>query len=77
MNHYLEGYARSWLIEKIGYLTEEQKLVFNKMYSPENSERSIIDTIKNMSSDKLDWAMTQIENTLRKRANEQSTEKDS
>lgn len=46
--------------------SDEQQLMFRKMYCNENLELSISDVVDQMLDDKIDFALTQIERTLEK-----------
>lgn len=46
--------------------SDEQQLMFKRMYCSKNLELSISDAVEQMSNDKIDFALTQIERTLEK-----------
>lgn len=71
MNEELQQYARKCLKEKIITLSEAHQLLFKQMYSHNNLDLSIEEVIDNMNESKLDWAMKQVENTLKKLATKQ------
>ncbi len=64
MNKTIENMIRTELKKLMVHCTEEQQLLFKRMYSYDNLELPIEDVIDTMDVDKLDWAFTQIENTL-------------
>lgn len=66
MNNQLQEYARETLKQELSQCTEEQKLLFKRMYSHKNITLSINEVVDKMPEDKLDWAMQQVVNTLNK-----------
>jgi hypothetical protein len=64
MNSELEKFARASLIEDLSLCTDKQESLFRRMYSEGNLELPIEEVVANLSTDKLDWAMTQVRNTL-------------
>ena len=66
MNDKLETFARNELKEGLSKLPEKNQLVFKKMYANGNLEMDINDCVDLMPSDKLDWAMQQVERTINK-----------
>lgn len=70
MNNILETYARDWLRNNMPRLTDEQRLIFKRMYSHSDLSADMEKVIEAMPKEKLDWAMMQVENTLRKRKSE-------
>lgn len=47
--------------------SEEEQMMFKKMYSHQNLELPINDVVNNMDPSKMDWAITQCETTINKR----------
>lgn len=66
MNQQLQNYARQQLKEDLTQCTEAQQLLFKRMYSHDDLERSIDEVVNNIPEDKLDRAMDQVERTLEK-----------
>lgn len=66
MNHILQKFARDWLKEQLAKLPDSNVDIFKRMYSPFAIAAPIDRVIDQMPADKLDWAMTQVENTLKK-----------
>lgn len=66
MNEQLQNYARTQLKEGLSQCTEAQRLMFKRMYSHGNLSLDINGVVDAMPADKLDWAMRQVETTLRK-----------
>lgn len=66
MNGALEAYARETLKQGLAKLPEEHQRLFKRMYSHENLEAGIDDVVDSMSTDKLDWAMQQVQRSLDK-----------
>lgn len=57
--------AKKLLKELLTQCNEEEQLMFKRMYSP-NINLSINESVDIMSNDKIDWAITQVENTIKK-----------
>jgi hypothetical protein len=66
MNKKLQELARKTLKEGLSKCTDEQKLVFARMYYPNNIDLDYEVVVDNMPADKLDWAMSQVQRTLDK-----------
>lgn len=66
MNHLLQEFARRWLKERLSVLPERNQEIFKRMYSPFAIAAPIDRVVDQMPEDKLDWAMTQVENTVNK-----------
>lgn len=66
MNERLQNYARAILKENLMQLPESNQLLFKYMYSHKNIDADINDVIDNMSEEKLDWVMQQVQRTLDK-----------
>lgn len=74
INKQLEDYARSQLKDGLAQLPEAHQHKFKLMYGRDNGKRSVEDAIAlpiedlvgMMSADKLDWAMQQVDNSLKK-----------
>ena len=78
MNHILEKFAREYIITNIALLPEGHQKRFKQLYGrtaglksgvrsmEETLETPIEDIIDTMPTEKLDWAMIQIENSLKK-----------
>jgi hypothetical protein len=64
MNSKLEKFARASLIEDLAMCTDKQESMFRRMYSKGNLELPLEEVVANLSTEKLDWAMTQVRNTL-------------
>ena len=64
MNQQLENYAREELKTSLESCNKKQQLMFKRMYSHSNLELPINEVVDNMPSEKLDWAMQQVERTL-------------
>lgn len=66
MNQQLQEFARATLKDGLSRLSEREQLVFKRMYSHEDLTLDIDTVVNNMPSDRLDWAMRQVENSLKK-----------
>lgn len=77
MNEQLQQFARRTLKEGLAQLPPSWQNMFKLMYRRQNGTRSVELTqqipleeiIDNMPYDKLDWAMTQVSNSLKKQNN--------
>ncbi len=64
MNKQLQDYARRTLKEGLAQCSDKSQLLFKRMYSFEDLEKSINDVVDMMEVEKLDWAMQQVQRTL-------------
>ena len=67
MNKTLEKFARDELKKGLAKCTEGEHLMFKRMYSHKNLDMDINDVVDSMPSEKLDWAMQQVERSLAKK----------
>lgn len=61
MNKHLQAFARNFIKERLKQLPAAQQLIFNRMYSHKNLDRSVDEAVDAMPAEKLDWAMQQVE----------------
>lgn len=66
MNKTLENFARQQLKNNLAQCTEGQQNKFRFMYAGGNMNLTIDEVVNQMPTNKLSWAMTQVENTLTK-----------
>ncbi len=66
MNETVIIFTRNKIKEGLNKLSEKHKLRFNQMYSFKNLDKDVNKVIDEMSEEKLDWALTQVENSMRK-----------
>ncbi len=66
MNKTVEIFLRKDLKAKLFECTPQQQHLFKRMYSHQNIELHIEDVVDQMPVNKLDHALTQVENTLRR-----------
>jgi hypothetical protein len=72
MNDTIEKFTRQEILEKLQTLPESYQRMFLRMYNYSVSSESnnpadyISETVSNLPTDKLDWALTQIENSIKK-----------
>lgn len=74
MNHILDKAARDYIKNYIVELPEGWQNTFKLMYGRKNvkesvdeiKNKSILKVVEQMPQDKLDWAMMQVENSLKK-----------
>jgi len=64
MNNQLQNYARRTLKDNLAQLTDDNRLLFKRMYAKGNLNLSISEVVDLMEEDKLDWAMQQVERSL-------------
>jgi len=64
MNENLVEFARNQLKEGLRQLSDGWQFMFKRMYSHKNLDLDIETVVDNMPEDKLDFAMTQVENSL-------------
>lgn len=66
MNKTVEEFIRKTIKEKLQYCSLAEQKKFKQMYCKRvNTDINIV--VDEMPSEKLDWALTQIENTIKKR----------
>jgi hypothetical protein len=74
VNQELQDYARAYLAEGLAKLPDQTHRTFRLMYGRKGGTRSVddalamplADVIKEMPPNTLDWAMTQLDNSLAK-----------
>jgi hypothetical protein len=72
MNDTIEKFTRQEILEKLQTLPESYQRMFLRMYNYSVSSESnnpadyISETVSKLPVDKLDWALTQIENSIKK-----------
>lgn len=64
MNNELEKLARSLLKKKLKLLTPEQFMIFKRFYFHKKLDIEIKEAASTLPISKMDWALTQIDNTL-------------
>lgn len=78
MNQQLQEFARNKLLEGLAQLPGGWQERFNLMYARDNGRRSVEDAkamsisavVAQMPEDTLDWALTQVQNSLNKQSKE-------
>ena len=65
MNNQLQEFARSELKIGLSQCTDRQQLLFKQMYSHDNLSTTIDDVVDKLPVEKLDWAMQQVEQTMK------------
>lgn len=73
MNRKVSKFIRQQLKEGLSQCTDAQQLLFKRMYSYDNFERSTEEVVDNMPDSKLDWALNQVETILKKNAAKAAT----
>ncbi len=56
--------GRDILKDLLSQCTEDQQMLFKRMYSHDNLERDINDAVDQMPDDKVNWAISQCERTV-------------
>ena len=67
MDPRVEKYARMILLQDLLECTNDQQMIFKKMYSPDNLKATIVDVVDNLPEEKIDWAMKQVLRTIEKK----------
>lgn len=65
MNEQLQKFARDTLKAGLAQLPTHNHRIFKLMYSHKNLDADINDVVEEIPEDKLDWAMKQVENSLK------------
>lgn len=68
MNKTLQDFARKELKAGLAKLPEGNVKMFKRMYSHENLELPIDEVVDNMNEERLDWALVQVQNSLKEKA---------
>ena len=66
MNKTVVAFIREQIKKGLAQLEDAHRLRFNRMYSHENLEKPVNDVVDTMPEEKLNWALTQVENSLLK-----------
>ena len=66
MNDQIQQFARQTLKDGLAQCTEGQCSLFKRMYSFKDQSLSIDAVVDRIPSEKLDWAMQQVQGTLDK-----------
>lgn len=65
MNKQIESFARNTLKKGLARCDEHSHRIFKLMYSHKDLEKPINDVVDNIPVEKLDWAMEQVQRTLK------------
>ncbi len=77
MNKKLEEFARSTLKYNLSCCSREEQKLFKRMYAPmADISLSINEVVDGMEVDKLDWALTQVDNTMSDKKEKESIQKE-
>lgn len=66
MNSTIDNFTREQIKEGLKSLPDNWQLMFKRMYSHKNLEADIDEVVNKMPSNKLDWALSQVENSINK-----------
>lgn len=66
MNPTIVKFARETIKQGLKTLTDDQRMMFKRIYSPQHLDRPIEVTVDVMPEYHLDWALSQVEATQRK-----------
>jgi 3-methyladenine DNA glycosylase AlkC len=69
-NETIKNVAKEMLKELLSECTDGQQLIFKRMYCDKNLELPINEAVDQMEDDKIDWAITQAERTVKKNRKE-------
>ena len=72
MNNTIEQFTREEIKNGLTLLPEGWTLMFKRMYSHKDLDANINDIVDNMPAEKLDWALSQVENSLAKQRKNKS-----
>lgn len=64
MNKILTNYAQDWIRKNLMRCKKEQRLLFMRIYSHDNTTRHIHEVVTRMDSQQLNRAMEQIQRTI-------------
>jgi len=70
MNNQTQAFARKTIKDGLAQLPDNWQTMFKKMYSSENLDADINDVVNLVPENKLDWAMQQVERSLKKQDNQ-------
>ena len=81
MNETLQQFARQTLKDQLALCTEAQQRKFRLMYGRAGGRRTVGDTeamtindvVEEIPAERLDWAMQQVQNTIKKDERQQPT----
>jgi hypothetical protein len=74
VNGILQDYGRKWLLDNIRKCNQEQQKLFKRMYCPEAPDTDIETVVKDMMVAHLDWAMVQVQNTVKLSTSKETTD---
>jgi len=63
MNDTISNYAREQIKQQLFELPERYQLFFKRLYSHEDQKKPLNEIIDNIPEEKLNWVLTQVENT--------------
>lgn len=66
MNKSISDFTRQQIKEGLKQLPDNWQMMFKQMYSHNNLDCDIVTVVDNMPDEKLDWALSQVENSLKK-----------
>ena len=66
MNKTIEEFTREEIKEKLKTLPQGNVNMFMRMYAGNNTNKTVNEVVDEMPVEKLDWALTQIENSQKK-----------
>lgn len=66
MNEALQDFAKKEILNGLKQCTKKQVQTFRQMYAYKNPDWTIKQVVESILEDKLDWAMQQVANTIKK-----------
>ena len=67
MNQQLQDFARANLKDNLSKCSDSERVIFKRMYSHENIGKHINIVVDDLNTERLDWAMQQVQCTLDKK----------
>lgn len=75
MNEHLAIFARQTIKEGLQVCSDVQLGLFKRMYSPNDLNLHIDTVVDNIPVEKLSWAMTQVQNSISKDADQNENQR--
>jgi len=64
-NKKIINFTRDQIKEGLSKLEDKHRLFFKRLYSHENLDKPINEVVDNIPEERLSWALTQVENSLK------------
>lgn len=66
MNKTVSNFTKQQIKEGLKQLPDDWQMMFKRMYAHNNLDCDIETVVDNVPDEKLDWALSQVENSLKK-----------